>query len=197
MEFSQSQTKKNMARAFAGLCQDSARLKFMSIDALNEEMIYISTLLKRISEEKIGQAKRLYDLINENLENKKDNIVIEAGYPFQSSKIKIGLEQGSITEEFESKNLFPQFAKIAKDEGFENISNLFLLIANVSQTNFRILKSLAENYQNKTLYKDKKNLQWTCCNCGNTITQKQSWKNCPLCGKNKGFTIIPKEKLEF
>ena len=195
MEFYESQTKKNMARAFAGLCQDSARLQFISKDACNDGFASLGKLLYDMADCKIGQAKRIYEIINENLQQKKDNIIIEAGYPFEECKIKVSLNQTATTEEYESKNLYPQFALIARDEGFGKIEELFMLIANVSLRNSKILKTLSNYYDKHTLYTSTKEIIWKCSNCGNSIKAKSSWKVCPLCQKPKGYVVIPEEKL--
>ena len=144
---------------------------------------------------KIGQAQRLYDLMLEYNLQKKDNVVIEAGYPFEKNEIKTSLDRAAVIEEFEGTNLFVQFAVVAKDEGFSKISSVFELIAKVSLKHYKILKTLAQNYNNRLLYKYSTPLSWVCSNCGNFVTDKQSWKNCPLCQKAKGYVILPEDKL--
>lgn len=195
MDFSSSQTRQNIARAFAGLCQDSARLQFMSKDASNDQMQYLATMLENMGKHKIGQAQRLYDLMLENNLQKKDNVVIEAGYPFEKNEIKVSLNRAAIIEDFEGSNLFNQFAVVAKDEGFLKISTVFQLIAKVSLKYSKILKLLSENYKNRRIYKNATPLTWVCSNCGNFITETNSWQNCPLCQKSKGYVIVPEEKL--
>ena len=195
MDFGSSQTRQNIARAFAGLCQDGARLQFMSKDALDDQMQYLAKLLEEMGKHKIGQAQRLYDLMLEHNLQKKDNVVIEAGYPFEKNEIKTSLNRAAVIEEFEGANLFVQFAVVAKDEGFSKISSVFELIAKVSLKHYKILKTLAQNYNNRLLYKNSTPLSWVCSNCGNFVTDKQSWKNCPLCQKAKGYVILPEDKL--
>lgn len=195
MQFNQSQTKISIARAFAGLCQDAARYQFMAKDARDDGMEYLSTLLEGMGKHKIGQSQRLYSLMLELSENKKDNVVIEAGYPFEDNKITISLERAGIIEEYEGKNLFAQFVRVATDEGFKEIAGVFELIGKVSYKHSRILKTLAQNYNKRQLYKNSKPLTWTCSNCGHSIEDKNAWLVCPLCKKPKGYVMIPEEKL--
>ena len=195
MDFGSSQTRQNIARAFAGLCQDGARLQFMSKDALDDQMQYLAKLLEEMGKHKIGQAQRLYDLMLEHNLQKKDNVVIEAGYPFEKNEIKTSLNRQAVIEEFEGGNLFLQFARVAKDEGFLKIASLFELIAKVSSKHSKILKVLSKDYNKRNLYKNSTPLCWVCSNCGNFDTSLHSWQSCPLCQKEKGYVILPQEKL--
>lgn len=195
MEFCLSQTRQNMARAFAGLCQDSARLEFMSKDARADQMHYLAFLLENMAKHKIAQAQRLQQSILENNLHSSDNVPIEAGYPFEKNDIKTSLNRQAVIEEFEGDNLFLQFARVAKDEGFLKIATLFELIAKVSSKHSKILKVLSKDYNKRNLYKNSTPLCWVCSNCGNFDTSLHSWQSCPLCQKEKGYVILPQEKL--
>ncbi len=195
MQFNQSQTKISIARAFAGLCQDSARYQFMAKDAFADNMFYLSTLLEDMGKHKISQSQRLYHFMLDLGENKKDNVTIEAGYPFDDNKITTSLERAGIIEEYEGKNLFSQFQKIATDEGFKEVAEIFEMIANVSLKHSQILKTLAKSYNKKQLYKSDKALKWVCSNCGYYKEDTGAWQTCPLCNKPKGYVILPEEKL--
>ncbi len=195
MQFNESQTKISIARAFAGLCQDSARYLFMAKDAHDDGMMYLSSLLEEMARHKIGQSQRLYSLMLELSENKRDNVVVEAGYPFEDNKITFSLERAGIIEEYEGKNLFAQFVRVAIDEGFKEIAGIFELIGKVSHKHSQILKTLALNYNKRQLYNSDKPLIWTCSNCGHSIEDKKAWQTCPLCKKTKGHVKIPEEKL--
>ncbi len=192
MEFSQSKTKECLARAFAGICQDGARYQFISKSALNEGYNYIADQLKLIAKNKMAHASVLYSLMLEKNEE-NDNVNIEAGYPFESQLMQTSLRSSSDIERNEGKNIFPHFAKIAQDEGFDDIAETFSLISEVNLRNSEKLSFLAGKFDDGTLYNDDKINTWTCSNCGHSEEKKEAWEKCPLCSYPQGYVIIPDE----
>ncbi len=192
MEFSQSKTKESLARAFAGICQDGARYQFISKSALSEGYSYIADQLKMIAKNKMAHASVLYNIMLEKNEE-NDNVTIEAGYPFESEILQTSLRSSSDIEKNEGKNIFPHFAKIAQDEGFDDIANTLSLISEVNLRNAEKLSFLAEKFDDGTLYSDDKINTWTCSNCGHSEEKKEAWDKCPLCSYPQGYVIIPDE----
>ena len=192
MEFSQSKTKECLARAFAGICQDGARYQFISKSAQSEGYSYIADQLKMIAKNKMAHASVLYSLMLEKIEE-NDNVTIEAGYPFESQLLQTSLRSSSDIEKNEGKNIFPHFAKIAQDEGFDDIAKALSLISEVNIRNAEKLSFLAEKFDDGTLYNDDKINTWTCSNCGHSEEKKEAWEKCPLCSYPQGYVIIPEE----
>ena len=192
MDFSQSKTKECLARAFAGICQDGARYQFISKSALSEGYFYIADQLKMIAKNKMAHASVLYNIMLEKNEE-NDNVTIEAGYPFESELLQTSLRSSSDIEKNEGKNIFPHFAKIAQDEGFDDIANALSLISEVNIRNAEKLSFLAEKFDDGTLYSDDKINTWTCSNCGHSEEKKEAWEKCPLCSYPQGYVIIPDE----
>ncbi len=193
MDFSQSKTKECLARAFAGVCQDGARYQFISKSALSEGYSYIADQLKTIAKNKMAHASVLYNLMLKNMEDGGDNVTIEAGYPFESQLLRTSLQDSSEIEKNEGKNIFPHFAKIAQDEGFEEIENALTLISEVNIRNAEKLAFLAQKFDDGTLYSDDKINTWTCSNCGHSEEKKEAWDKCPLCSYPQGYVVIPEE----
>ncbi len=197
MNFLESKTKENIARAFAAECQDGARYQFMAKSAVSEGFSYISDQLKMIAKNEMAHASRLYQLMIKYLgETQEDNIAIEAGYPFEPSILKSSLKTAADIEIYEAKNIYPAFAKIAQDEGFAEIAEAFTLIAEAEVGHNQFLDALAQMYKNNYLYKHSEKVLWKCSNCGHEHQDKQAWQNCPLCNYPQGYVIIPPEKLQ-
>lgn len=192
MNFNDSVTKENLARAFAGLCQDQARYIFISKSALNEGFAYISELLNRIAKNKIAHASILYKVMLDKIKKSKDNVNIEAGYPFENHILKTSLSDSAEIEDYQANNVYPHFAKIAKDEGFNEVYEYFMLISKIGKDNAQLLHYLAERFENKSLYKSKDKVVWICSNCGHRHESKQAWDFCPLCNYPQGYVIFPK-----
>ncbi len=190
MEFNKSKTKESVARAFAAECQDGARYQFMAKSALSEGFSFISDQLKVLAKNEMAHASRLYSLMIDNCQGKEDNVPIEAGYPFEPSELKHSLSTAAQIEEYEAKNIYPHFAKVAKDEGFPEIAKAFLLIAEVENTHAVKLQTLANLYKANKLYRSPEKIKWTCSNCGYEEEKKEAWKNCPLCNYPQGYAMI-------
>ncbi len=187
MEFSESKTKECLARAFAGVCQDSARLKFIANEAQKLQMFFIAIQINEIANNKIAHANILYQAMLEELKNKKDNINIDAGYPFESQKLNTSLKESAEIEEYEAKNIYNHFAKIADDEGFEKIGRIFKLISIANLNNAKKLNEISKMFDSKTLYKSNEKIIWECSNCGYIEENKHAWNFCPLCNSPKGY----------
>lgn len=192
MNFNESKTKENLARAFAGLCQDGARYQFIAKSAFSEGYAYISDLMTRLAKNKMAHASTLYQAMIDKIKKSKDNVAIEAGYPFEDHILKTSLLDSAEIEEYQSKNVYPHFAKIAKDEGFLDIEKYFTLISEIEKENALKLRFLADKFENNELYKRNQKTKWICSNCGYNEESKQAWEICPLCSCPKGYVVIAK-----
>lgn len=190
MEFKDSETRICLARAFAGLCQDGARYQLIKKSAQNDDLGGIAKFFETIAEHKMAHATVLYKLMTENMNRKKDNVPIEAGYPFESFKLQTGISGSAEIEEYEGKNLFTHFAKIAHDEGFSQIEKLFTLISEVCLNFSSKLKTISIKFEGKQLYKSKKQVVWQCSNCGHEEKGTRAWNNCPLCSYPQGYVQL-------
>lgn len=194
MNFNESVTKTNLARSFAAECQAGARYQFMSKVALQDQQKFISDTMKTLAKNEMAHAKVFYDYIIELGGGNVKNISIEAGYPFEMPELSNSLLEESKIEEAEAKNIYPSFARIAKDEGFTDIARAFEMVAGVEETHHEILLYMANLYKSKKMYKREKPTEWKCSNCGFVEIAKESYKTCPLCNLPQGYVIVDFEK---
>lgn len=190
MEFNESKTKENLAKSFAGASQDGARFQFVSKSAMSEGFAYISDLMKGFAKNKMAHASIFYQIMLTNIGTNKENINIEAGYPFEKYTLKTSLKDSAQIEQYQAKNVYPHFSKIAKDEGFAKIAEVFDKVASVNLENANKLLELAEKFEKKKLYKSDVKEKWICSNCGFTMQTKEAWKTCPLCEYPQGYAKI-------
>ncbi len=190
VDFEKSQTKINLARAFAGECQAGARYQFLGKNAISEKLHYIDTIMQELAKNEMAHANVFYKHLLNYGGNKLSNIDISAGYPFSPDNLKDGFKQSSLNELSEFKNIYPSFAKIAKDEGYFDISNSFILISEVEKEHFYKLSELDSKYKANKLYKFPQSKKWKCSKCGYERTSKSAWDNCPLCNAEKGYVEI-------
>ena len=190
MDFNKSETKNNLARAFAGECQDGARYQFMAKQATKDGFSYIADLLKTLAKNEMAHARVFYDHLLNNSKGELSNIEICAGYPFEDYELDSSFKNSAGTELSESKNIYPAFAKVARDEGFNDIADSFELVAMVENCHFMQLSEIDDMYQDQKLYSSKEEVKWKCSNCGHEHTSKNAWKICPLCSYPQGYVML-------
>lgn len=188
MNFNTSQTKENLAKSFAAECQAGARYQFMATMAQTEMLVYIKDTMKMIAKNEMAHAKLFYDYIVDK--GGECKVQIEADYPYVNSTLESSLCQEMQVEQEEFDTIYPEFARVAREEGFEDIAESFELVARVEKTHAEILKLLCDGYKNKSLYKSRMNRLFKCSNCGHFDYLTENWKECPLCHLGKGYIAI-------
>ncbi|MBQ9792971.1 MAG: rubrerythrin family protein [Clostridia bacterium] len=190
MDFEQSQTKTNLARAFAGECQGGARYQFIAQKAMQEGKKNIQMLFKTLAKNEMAHAKVFWDLIAKHSKEQQKNIEIKAGYPFEDGELKDMIKTASNNEKSENTTIYPSFAKIAEDEGFKDIAEKFKLIALVENDHFMILDELYNKIKDGSLYQSATQYEWKCGHCGHTQLSKKSFEICSLCDMDNGHVEL-------
>ncbi len=185
MNFNDSETKQNLARAFAAECQAGARYQFMATQAQNEQLVFIKDTLKMLAKNEMAHAKLFYDYILDKSGGDCE-VGICADYPYVEPSLADSLKAEVEIELDEFENLYPSFAKVALSEGFEDIANSFMVVSKVEQTHAEMLRMLAKNYAKNKLYSHKQKVLMKCSNCGHVAIQTSGWKECPLCNLGTG-----------
>ena len=194
MDFDESKTKINLARAFAGECMGGARYQFIAKEAMSQGYSYISDTLKALAKNEMAHARVFYDHLLELSNGKLSNIEISAGYPFEDYELSNSLKNAAGAELSEAKNIYPTFAKIARDEGFIEVAKSFELISLVEKEHFEKLSLMDKKLKAKALYKSKESTRWECSNCGHYHEGKEPWKECPLCSYPQGYVMFQVEE---
>ena len=188
MEFDKTQTFRNLARSFAGESQAGLRYQFIAKLASKQGYKTLSDEIKYIAHNETAHAKAFFDKIIEKNGN-TSNIDISAGYPFEGDTIENGLLAAANAERNEV-SIYREFSETAKKEGFEDISDLMLRIADVEGHHEVIFGYLYENFKNGTLFLSDKDTVYECSNCGFKFTAKQAFSVCPLCKVSQGFVKL-------
>ena len=141
-----------------------------------------------IAKNEMAHAKLFYDYIVEK--GGECEVNIEADYPYVDATLENSLCAEMQIEQTEFDTIYPEFAKIARDEGFEEIAESFELVARVEKTHAEILDLLCKGYRDKSLYKSNKKRLFKCSNCGHFDYLTENWKECHLCSLEKGYIAI-------
>lgn len=179
MNFKNSLTQKNLAKAYASECQDSAKFRLLAQNAFEQNKVFLSIVIEKLSQYELAHATVLYNLLLNLGKENIENIEITASYPFEQIQTEKGIYNCLKTEQNQAKNLYPDYFAIAKDEGFVEVAKTFEMLCLVEERNCEILKSILSNNKKEKI---------TCYNCG-FEREKKAWKTCPLCHKGDGFII--------
>ena len=190
MDFKNSETLKNLTRAFTAECVDGAKYQYIADTATQKKMSQISTILKALATNEMAHAKIFYDLINEKANNEVDIIEFKATLPVKSGNFEQMFDLKINEEDRQADIVYPAFAKTAEREGFDDISTIFKQIAKIESCHAVVLSELNQMIKNDSIYKsDSKNL-WKCTNCGHEDELVKAWKKCPLCSMDQGYVKI-------
>ncbi|NLM37107.1 MAG: rubrerythrin family protein [Firmicutes bacterium] len=183
MSLKGTRTEKNVLTAFAGESQARNRYTYYASQAKKEGYVEIAELFEETANQEKEHAKRLFKMLEGGHE-----VEIQAGFPAG----KIGntaenLEQAAAGENFEWTKMYPEYAKIAREEGFADIAKVFEAIA-VSEKNHeqRFNDRLAAIKAGTVLKKDKA-ITWICHNCGYVYEGTEPPATCPACAHPQGY----------
>ena len=111
---------------------------------------------------------------------------MDANYPFHGGSLADSLKFAALDEQSEAENLYPEFARIAREEGFEQIARKFEQVAMVEGNHRIIFEYLYEAFKDGSLYRAERPMLWICGDCGYMHTSKEAFQVCPLCGAKQG-----------
>lgn len=187
MELKDSKTKINLMKAFAGESQARNRYTFAASEAKKQQLHVIEAIFNYTAGQEKEHAELFYDALGEL---KGENINIEGGYPVDKSTNILELLKSAVhNEQEEFSPVYPDFAKMAKEEGFIKVANLFDKIALIEKTHAERFMQFANLLENNKLFSDDNEVEWVCLNCGHVHKGKEAPKNCPVCEHNQGYFI--------
>lgn len=177
-----SMTEKNLLKAFAGESQARNRYTFFASVARNEGYVQI----QKIFEETAANEKEHAEVFFKYL--KGGMVEITAEYPAG----RIGTTAENLLEAAEGEKLewgvlYPDFANVAKKEGFDDIAESFTEIAEVEEEHEKRYRKLLSNVKNGTVFKRDKEVKWHCLNCGYIHHGKEAPELCPACKHEQAY----------
>ncbi len=185
MDFTETRTYHNLARGFAGECQAGMRYQLTVKEAMKQGYKVLADTIRTIAKNETNHAKVFFETLLANA-GSRDDIRIEASFPFHAGTLEDNLRFAAIDEQDEAENLYPSFARIAREEGFEQIALKFEQVAKVEENHRIIFNYLFEAFKDGSLYKADRPMLWICGECGYMHTSKEAWNVCPLCGASQG-----------
>ena len=189
MDFTKTQTFYNLARGFAGECQAGMRYQLTAKAAMKQGYEVLANTIRSIAKNETNHARVFFEALLQNA-GSCDDVHIDAHYPFHAGTLEDNLRFAAMDEESEAEELYPSFARIAREEGFGQIALKFEQIAKVESHHRVIFNYLYEAFKDGSLYSAGRPMLWICSECGYMHTSKDAWNICPLCGASQGEVEI-------
>lgn len=185
MELKGSETEKNLLKAFAGESQARNRYTYFASVAKKEGYEQISEIFAETADNEKEHAKIFF----KHLKSSEGMLVeITASYP--AGKIeatKENLLAAANGEKEEWSELYPEFEKTARKEGFEKIADSFKEIGDVEEEHEKRYRKLLDNVRKERVFKRDKVVKWKCRNCGYVHEGNSAPKICPACRHPQAF----------
>ena len=150
--FAQSETSKNLMRAFAGESQARNRYTFSADVAKKQSLHAVETVFKFTADQELAHAKVFYDYLKPML---GETIHVDGGYPVDQQDGVIELLRAAQHNEYEEHDdVYSHFADIAQEENFVEIANNFRMIAQIEKFHGDRFGQFADWMQQNMLFKE-------------------------------------------
>lgn len=171
MDLKGSKTEQNLLKAFAGESQARNKYTFWASQAKKEGYEQISGIFTETADNEKEHAKRLYKfLVGGAIEPTVENLAAAA--------------RG---ENEEHTSMYPEMERIAREEGFDEIADIFREIAEVEEEHEKRFLKLLENIKNNTVFKKAESVKWKCRNCGYIHEGTEPPEVCPACDHPQAY----------
>ncbi len=165
MELKGTKTEQNLWTAFAGESQARNKYTYFASKAKKEGYEQIAAIFEETANNEKEHAKMWFKLLmggeiastNENLKAAADG------------------------ENYEWTDMYAEFAKIAKEEGFNRIAYLFEEVGKIEKEHEERYLDLLNNVEKNTVFSKSEEKEWKCRNCGHIHVGKDAIKMCPVC----------------
>lgn len=171
-----TRTERNLLTAFAGESQARNRYTFFASQAKKECYEQMSFIFEETANQEKEHAKRLFKFLEGG------EVQISAGFPAGviGSTLE-NLKASAAGEKYEHSEMYPGFAKIADEEGFSEIAEVFRKIAIAEKQHEKRYNALTANIEAGRVFKREKETVWRCRNCGYLHTGTEAPDECPAC----------------
>ena len=176
MELKGSKTEQNLLTAFAGESQARNKYNFFASKAKKEGYEQIAAIFEETANNEKEHAKIWYKLLNDGVSSTIDN-----------------LKEAAKGENYEWTTRYENFAKEAKEEGFDHIAFLFTEVAKIEKEHEERYKTLLQNIENNEVFKKDTKKVWICRNCGHVHFGDEAPEVCPVCNHPKAYFELKAE----
>ena len=171
-----SKTEANLSTAFAGESQASIKYAYYASQAKKDGYEQVASFFAETSQNEKEHAKIWYKLIHDGIGTTTQNLVAAAN-----------------GENYEWTDMYANFAKQAREEGFESIAVLFEGVATIEKEHEARYKKLLSNIEKEVVFRKDEETVWHCANCGHLHVGKEAPEVCPVCAHPRAYFQIKAE----
>ena len=171
MNLKGTKTEANLQAAFAGESQARNKYTYYASKARKEGYEQIAAIFEETAANEKEHAKMWFKLLHDK--SIPDTIT--------------NLTDAAAGENYEWTDMYEQFAKDAREEGFERIAYLFEAVGAIEKTHEARYKKLLENVQDGLVFSSEGDAIWECRNCGHIYIGKEAPKVCPVCAHPQSY----------
>ena len=164
-----SKTEKNLKTALAGEALAHMKYEYYASQAKKDGYVEIQDIFLESSHNEKEHGKVWFKLLHGG--EVKDTLT--------------NLNESVEVEQYEWSDMYKNFAKTAREEGFDDIAEHFELTASIEKAHEERFKVLAENIKNNSVFKKSDEITWKCNNCGYLHHSKTAPEVCPMCNHPK------------
>ena len=175
MELKGSRTEANLHAAFAGESMARNKYTYFASKAKKDGYVQIAQIFEETADNEKEHAKIWFKLL-QGIGSTQDNLLAAAD-----------------GENYEWTDMYAQFAREARDEGFEEIAKLFEGVAAIEKEHEERYRKLLANIQSGLVFSRDGDMIWQCANCGHIVVGKQAPEVCPVCNHPQSYFQIKAE----
>lgn len=173
MNLKGSKTEKNLMAAFAGESEARNKYSYYASKAKKDGYVQIGKIFEETAANEKEHAKIWFKLLKDGIGATVDNLADAAS-----------------GENYEWTEMYPTFAKEAREEGFEHIAYLFEQVAKIEKEHEERYKKLLENIEGGLVFSRDEEMIWQCSNCGHIMVGKKAPDVCPVCAHPQAYFEI-------
>ena len=169
-------TEKNLLTAFAGESQARNRYTYFAGQARKDGFVQMAVIFEETADQEKEHAKRLFKFLEGG------EVEIKASFPAGVIGTTLeNLKAAAEGEHYEHTEMYPTFAKVAREEGFPAIADVFMNIAVAEKQHEKRYMDLAGNIEAGRVFRRDSEVVWRCRNCGYLHVSKTAPELCPAC----------------
>ncbi len=171
-----TQTEQNLLKSFAGESQARNRYTYAAKVAGKEGYLQIADIFLETAENERQHAKSMFKHLEGGV------VEITASYPAGViGTTEENLAAAAAGEKEEWAEIYPEFAKVADEEGFNDVAAMYRAIANIEAQHEKRYNVLLENVKERKVFQKDTSVQWICRKCGHVHEGIEAPKICPGC----------------
>lgn len=175
-----TRTEKNILTAFAGESQARNRYTFFASQAKKEGYEQIQAIFLETADNEKEHAKRLFKFLEGGM------VEVQAAFPSGIiGTTSENLKEAAGGENYEHTTMYPEFAKVAEEEGFAEVAETMRAIAVAEKQHEKRYRKLLKNLETGRVFKREGAVLWMCRNCGYLHEGTEPPEECPSCAHPK------------